>query len=267
MPSRHSRKAKSNIESYGEKNKRAPAQSSSVITVTNTSPPEDILRASWKFLYIFQFLTLFRTQLNLPAISIERLESLFLFQPTTDSSNTTTTTANTPTTEEQEEYNINNIKSNNLETNILSSASSVSSFSSSNNNKDHLEAPEYRTLAKIFIPILISLMEDKKRKHINENNYQHHIYEYLYNNSLDLFVQDILGKYSETIDFPRLTIVEKIYILKDLIDCIFETGRGLLWKNEVDPESMRVFPMGKDSEGWSYWIFGEIYAMSFVSSE
>ncbi|CAO3612979.1 unnamed protein product [Cunninghamella echinulata] len=134
MPSRHSRKAKSNIESYGEKNKRTPAQFLQLLLL-QIHHHLDILHASWKFLYIFQFLTLFRTQLNLPAISIERLESLFLFQPTTDSSITTTTTTNTPTAEEQEEYNNNNIKSNNLETNVLSSASSVSSFSS-NNNKE-----------------------------------------------------------------------------------------------------------------------------------
>lgn len=48
MPSRHSRKAKSNIDSYGETNKRTPSQSSAVVTVTDTSAPG-------KFLFFFSF--------------------------------------------------------------------------------------------------------------------------------------------------------------------------------------------------------------------
>ncbi|KAI8086568.1 uncharacterized protein BX664DRAFT_336165 [Halteromyces radiatus] len=252
MSSRHVRKAKSAISSYNEKRhqqttprSKKPTQSTSVINVTDASTPEEILHSSWKFLYIYQFLTQFQHQLGLPSISIDHMESLLLFRPD-------------PSTDDMAEQNLSvddNQNSFNDSNEVLSRESSVLGSSSVISDQFNNSTKLQHTLAKLLVLILASLSDDKKNK-ITENNYPQYIYKYLYHHSLDERVQDILGRYTDSIDFVRLSIVDKIYVLKDLVDSIFETGTALIWKNELASEDMRAFPMGKDSDGWSYWIFG-----------
>ncbi|KAI8336550.1 hypothetical protein BC941DRAFT_502789 [Chlamydoabsidia padenii] len=247
MPSRHNRKAKVAVNTYNEKKiQKAPPrtknlqQSTPAITVTDASPPEDILHSSWKLLYIFQFLTLFRQHLNLPAISLDHLESLLLSQ--NYEINKGGDTASQPQDQTVDDHGNKN------STYFSSRESSVVDGS--------IEQQE-RSLAKLIVPIMISLYNDKKRKPINDSNYPHYIYNYLYNHSVEEDIQEILGRYPDSIPFSRLALLDKIAILKELVDSVFETGAALEWKNTLPPEDMRAFPMGKDSEGWSYWIFGD----------
>jgi hypothetical protein len=60
----------------------------------------------------------------------------------------------------------------------------------------------------------------------------------MYHHSVEEDVQEILGRYPDTIDFATLSLLDKICILKELVDSIFETGAALQWKNNIQPEDM-----------------------------
>jgi hypothetical protein len=73
----------------------------------------------------------------------------------------------------------------------------------------------------------------------SDNNYPQYIYSYLYNHSLEEDIQDILGQYTNNrIPFSRLPLLDKISILQELVDSVFETGAALQWKNTLRPEDM-----------------------------
>ncbi|ORZ11117.1 hypothetical protein BCR42DRAFT_440712 [Absidia repens] len=249
MPSRHSRKAKSTINSYDEKKaqqtvtKSRKHPSTPTINVTDASPPELILHSSWKVLYIFQFLTMFRHYLNLPSITIDDLESMLLFRPNENNESLLST--------QQSDQTDDNYTSSQNNAPSSRESSVVDSIGSENGRQ------QYQSLAKLLVPLLVSLYNDNKRKTITDSNYPEYIYKYMFHHSVEEDVQEILGRYPDKIDFATLSLLDKICILKELVDNVFETGTALQWKNNLQPEEMRAYSIGKDTAGWSYYVVGD----------
>ncbi|KAI8074029.1 hypothetical protein BC940DRAFT_343578 [Gongronella butleri] len=219
MPSaRPVRRAKANVTSYKPPvskaaSKAAPKQPAPskepIIAITDASPPRDIVNASWRFLYIYQFLAQFHKFLNLPAIKLDTLESLLA--------------ADQPAEQLDDESRYD------------------------------------KKWARVLVPLLACVNADD-RGHVTEVNFGKKLYSFFFNHSLDTIVQGVLTKTAdaEVIDMNTLTVIERLYVLQDLVDHIFETGHGLVWRNEIQPEDMRCYPLGKDTDGWTYWLISDI---------
>ncbi|KAI8884192.1 hypothetical protein K501DRAFT_332858 [Backusella circina FSU 941] len=63
----------------------------------------------------------------------------------------------------------------------------------------------------------------------------------------------------ETVSFYQLDMMEKINLLKAIEDRTvdLQTEQFQAWKAESSSDDLRVEPLGTDSEGWTYWYFGD----------
>ncbi|ORX62576.1 hypothetical protein DM01DRAFT_1330706 [Hesseltinella vesiculosa] len=228
MPSaRPGRRAKTAVATYApEKPTAAPQpkqlrQPANKVNVSDTSDPIDIVHASWRFIHVYLFLRHFQKQLNLPAVKLSKLESLFIGPPVTDAS------TDSPSTEP--------------------SATDPSA----------VDADLQKQWAKLLIPLLACVYADD-RGHINESNYQQKLYKFYFNHSLDTLVQQVLERQTVRFHMEQLTVVERLFAMQDLIDHVFDTGHGAYWRNEVEADTMRHRPLGKDSDGWTYWLISDL---------
>ncbi|KAG1425078.1 hypothetical protein G6F58_002081 [Rhizopus delemar] len=92
-------------------------------------------------------------------------------------------------------------------------------------------------LETVIVRILAPLLS---RRSVNRENYEKHL-------------QDL---FPDVAPFHTLSIVDKIKLLKRIEEANLETEDFLSWKNEVNVDELRLSPLGKDIEGWSYWYFG-----------
>ncbi|KAG1552253.1 hypothetical protein G6F51_001342 [Rhizopus arrhizus] len=92
-------------------------------------------------------------------------------------------------------------------------------------------------LETVIVRILAPLLS---RRSVNRENYEKRL-------------QDL---FPDVAPFHTLSVVDKIKLLKRIEEANLETEDFLSWKNEVNVDELRLSPLGKDNEGWSYWYFG-----------
>ncbi|CAO3589420.1 unnamed protein product [Absidia cylindrospora] len=237
MPSRHSRKAKLTVDSYDEKKTQQ--------TVTKSRKPQSTqLSITYSSLFL-------ESSLYIPVLDHvppppqpsfhhhRQSKSILLFRPN-----------------ENDECLLPIQQSNQTNDNYSNSRNNTPS-SRESSVVDSIGSVQHESLAKLLVPLLVSLFDDKKRRNITDSNYPEYIYKYMYHHSVEEDVQEILGRYPDKVDFAALSLLDKICILKELVDNVFETGTALQWKNNMNPEEMRACSIGKDASGWSYYIFGD----------
>ncbi|KAI9260586.1 hypothetical protein BDA99DRAFT_605620 [Phascolomyces articulosus] len=194
------------------------------IEVTDASSPEQILHASWKFLYCYQFLSLFRTFLKLPVITIETLEEAIMETKKTTKPGL---------------------------------ARSEGSFLADEINSrlvlDTTTIQKDVSLQQLLEQIFSILLKHIQSRQANPTNCHGYLYDYLLDHDDN---DDIsLSKSKEDWTLFDLSIPEKIRVLKSLIDLMEKTDLMMNLRADIAPETLRLAPIGIDSEGWRYWMF------------
>ncbi|KAI7897782.1 uncharacterized protein BX663DRAFT_490608 [Cokeromyces recurvatus] len=100
-----------------------------------------------------------------------------------------------------------------------------------------------RGLQYTIADFMACILNPLTRQQVNNENYEDHV--------LKLFPE-----YSDR--FSKLPIMDKINLLKTIEHSHLNAGEEsfMAYRNETTPESIRMNPLGKDHEGWTYWYFG-----------
>ncbi|KAI7857988.1 hypothetical protein BDC45DRAFT_603043 [Circinella umbellata] len=197
------------------------------ISVTDASSPEQILHSSWKFLYCYQFLSLFGSYLKLPAITIESLE------------NALTVAKPTPTFARSQGSFLAEEINNRLVLDNTTNANQI-------NNTPH------QLLERTFTVLLKHIQS----RQTNTSNWHSHLYDYLLDH--DDHDDILLTESKESWTLYDLTVPEKIRVLKSLIDDMEKTNQMMNLRGDITPETLRLVHIGEDSEGWRYYMFDNV---------
>ncbi|CAO3703231.1 unnamed protein product [Rhizopus stolonifer] len=99
-------------------------------------------------------------------------------------------------------------------------------------------------LKTVLILIISPLLSNIKKNLINTENYESYLFS-------------LFPEFGTC--FATLSILDKIKLFKKIEEANMENlnEQFLTWRNnEADEKSLRLSSLGKDSEGWSYWNFG-----------
>ncbi|KAG1440245.1 hypothetical protein G6F56_012002 [Rhizopus delemar] len=111
--------------------------------------------------------------------------------------------------------------------------------------EEALLQPEPNDRLKTVLILIISPLLSNVKKHlINTENYETYLFS-------------LFPEFGTC--FATLSIIDKIKLFKKIEEANMENvnEQFLTWRNnEVDEKSLRLSSLGKDSEGWSYWNFG-----------
>ncbi|KAI9490379.1 hypothetical protein BDB00DRAFT_838253 [Zychaea mexicana] len=203
------------------------------VTVTDASSPDQILRSSWKFFYCFQFLSLFRSLLKLPVITIETFENALKV------------------------------------TKEPSLARSEGSFLAEEmNNSLILDSTRKDAARQTLEQILVALLKHVQSQRVNTSNCHGFLYDFLVsqqqhneendNSNYEHEDECKLSKPKNSWTIWDLAVPVKIRVLKSLIDRIEKTDQIVELRAGKAPEDMRLAPIGDDAEGWRYWMFDDM---------
>ncbi|KAI8372953.1 uncharacterized protein BYT42DRAFT_578699 [Radiomyces spectabilis] len=202
-----------------KKRKHAPDQ-----TDSKTMTLEQVLHASWKFIYVYQFLSVFASFLNLPGFDIGDLENALL-----------TTCQGGSATKER--------------------AAAPAETDADNGTTDTYQSSQ-KLVKTVITQLLSPLVKGKTKASLRTDNYTDALEEFL--TSKDATVLEEIDKTGATI-FEGQPIHVMIDILKFMADQTFDHADEMRlhqWKTNQYADDLRSTPLGQDEEGRTYWVVG-----------